>query len=165
MKKYAKFAIIPIVIIAIIVVIILMNGNPSYVDTINSKELLSNAVASFETDGGYNVLDDDVILMFSDDDLPYLRDYSVIKSKATKNINEIGVFRVEDGKAEDMKAIVQKYLAAKQENYRNMDYFPEEIEKIDFATVKVFGNYVAYSFLNESDTEAFYNSIEKQIKE
>ena len=44
-----------------------------------------------------------------------------------------------------------------------MDYFPEEVEKIDCATVKVFGNYIIYSFLNEADTEAFYNAIENQI--
>lgn len=165
MKKYAKFAIIPIAIVAIVIVVVLLSGKTSYVDTINSKDLLSAAANSFETNGGYNVLDDDVILMFSDDEIPYLRDYSVIKAKATKNINEIGIFRVEDGKAEEMKAIVEKYLTAKQENYRNMDYFPEEVEKIDIATVKVFGNYVVYSFLNESDSEAFYDAIEKQIKE
>ena len=74
-------------------------------------------------------------------------------------------FKVEEGTSNDMKSLVEKYVANLQQTYRAMDYFPEEVEKIDFATVKVFGNYVVYSFLNENDTEAFYNAIENQIKE
>ena len=43
--------------------------------------------------------------------------------------------------------------------------FPKrQIEKINFATVKVYGNYVIYSFLNENDTKSFYDAIKLQLK-
>ena len=124
----------------------------------------SSAIASVTTEGGTRVLDDDVILEFVEDEIPsYLRDYTVIKANNAKNINEIGIFKVEDGKASDMKEIVESYVSNLQGQYRNMQYFPEEVEKIDCATVKVFGNYVVYSFLNEADTEAFYDAIKDTL--
>ena len=123
----------------------------------------SFAACGFETSGGVKMLDDDVILKYTDEELPYLKDYSVIKAKTSKNINEVGIFRVEDGHAKELEAIIRTFLEHQQESFRGMNYFPEEIEKIDCATVKVYGNYVVYSFLNEVDTEAFYAAIEKEI--
>ena len=96
--------------------------------------------------------------------MPYLIDYIVVKANNAKNINEIGIFKVEGGKANDLKKIVSEYLELTQQMYRAMDYFPEEVEKIDCAKVVVYGNYVIYSFLNEADTSSFYSTIENLIK-
>ena len=161
MKINTKVVIIGIVIVLIVVAVIalvLMN-NKSYSDEYSSSELYNKGSDSFSTEGGNNVLDEDVIFEFSEEELPYLLDYTVIKAKNAKNINEVGIFKVEGGKAQEMKALVETYVANLQKSYRAMDYFPEEIEKIDCATVRVFGNYVIYSFLNERDTESFYSEI------
>ncbi len=153
------------ILLITVLLLTLVSCGGDYIDTVSSSELATAAIASVTTDGGTRVLDDDVILEFVEDEVPsYLRDYTVIKSKNGKNINEIGIFRVEDGKASDMKKIVERYVSMLQSDYRNQPYFPEEVEKIDFATVKVYGNYVVYSFLNESDTEAFYTAIENNLK-
>ena len=154
-----------IFILMLVVMLAITSCGASYTDTVAPFELASIALSSVATDGGTRVLDEDVILEFVTDEVPsYLRDYIVIKANNAKNINEVGVFRVEDGKANDMKAIVEDYVSNLQGQYRSMQYFPEEVEKIDCATVKVYGNYVIYSFLNEMDTEAFYNAIENAIK-
>jgi hypothetical protein len=164
MKNKKLIIVIAIVaIIAIALAVILLIPRKSYSDALSSSELYSKVEGSVVTDGGINVLDDDVILEFTESTPDYLIDYTVIRAKNAKNINEMGIFKVKDGKAKDLKAIVDKYLSQKQESYRAMDYFPEEVEKIDFATVKVFGNYVVYSFLNETDTDAFYGAIEKEL--
>ena len=153
------------VLLLIVVMLAVTSCGVSYTDTVAPAELASIGLSGVATDGGTRVLDEDVILEFVTDEVPsYLRDYTVIKANNAKNINEIGVFRVEDGKANDMKAIVEDYVLNLQGQYRSMQYFPEEVEKIDCATVKVYGNYVIYSFLNEMDTEAFYNAIENAIK-
>ena len=139
-------------------------GMPEEVfEKISAKELYSKIENSITTDGGVRILDDDVILEITDDDLTYLVDYTVVRANNAKNINEFGIFKVENGKAKELKPVIEKYLKEKQESYRAMDYFPEEVEKIDFATVKVFGNYVVFSFLNEADTEAFYKTIENEL--
>ncbi|MBR2381387.1 MAG: DUF4358 domain-containing protein [Clostridia bacterium] len=153
---------IAIVVVAALVLVLLLTGK-KYDGTLSAKELYSEIENTITTEGGVNILDDDVILEITDEDLTYLIDYTVVRAKNAKNINEIGIFKVENGKAKDLKPIIEKYLKEKQESYRAMDYFPEEVEKIDFATVKVFGNYVVFSFLNEADTEAFYGAIENEL--
>ena len=137
------------------------NGN--YTDTKSAQELSFAIEPCITTDGGTKMLDSDAILEISDTELSYLKDFVMIRANNTKNINEYGIFRVESGKTEDMKKLLSTYVENKQKTYRAMDYFPEETEKIDCATVEVFGNYVVYSFLNENDTEAFHNAIKDQI--
>jgi len=152
------------ILLITVLVFTLVSCGGDYIDTVSSLDLANSAIASVSTEGGTRVLDDDVILEFVEDEIPsYLRDYTVIKANNAKNINEIGIFKVEDGKANDMKEIVESYVSNLQGQYRNMQYFPEEVEKIDCATVKVFGNYVVYSFLNEADTEAFYDVIKDTL--
>lgn len=160
-KKIIIISAIVVLIIAIVLVVLLTGKK--YDDTLSAKELYSKIENSITTDGGVRILDDDVILEITDDDLTYLVDYTVVRANNAKNINEIGIFKVENGKAKELKPVIEKYLKEKQESYRAMDYFPEEVEKIDFATVKVFGNYVVFSFLNEADTEAFYKAIENEL--
>lgn len=167
MKKSIKILLIclaALILIAGIVAILLIN-NKSYTDKYGTDELYNKVENSFVTDGGTIALDDDVILEFTEDELSYLKDYTVIKAKNAKNINEIGIFKVDSGSSKKMKALVEAYVENLQKAYRAMDYFPEEVEKIDCATVKVYGNYVIYSFLSENDTESFYNAIENVISE
>lgn len=161
-----KLLIIAVVAIFIIfgVIFFITSQAGSYSDDYSSKALFENAKNSFTTDGGTKTLDDDVILEFTDKNLDYLIDYTVVKANNAKNINEIGIFKVTSGNANDLKKLVTKYLEDKQQSYRAMDYFPEEVEKIDCAKVVVYGNYVIYSFLNENDTEAFYTAIQNLIK-
>ena len=163
MNKKKIIIISAIVVLIIAIVLIALLTGKKYDDTLSAKELYSKIENSITTDGGVRILDDDVILEITDDDLTYLVDYTVVRANNAKNINEIGIFKVENGKAKELKPVIEKYLKEKQESYRAMDYFPEEVEKIDFATVKVFGNYVVFSFLNEADTEAFYKAIESEL--
>lgn len=152
-------------IIAILILsAIAITSCTNYIDTLSSRELASVGEAAFTTDGGTKILDEDFILELSDSDIDYLRDFTVIKANDAKNINEIGIFRVESGKADDMRSLVTVYVENLKKQYSSMQYFPEEAEKYELATVKVFGNYVVYSFLNESDTEAFYDAVENAIR-
>lgn len=152
------------ILLLIAILISLVSCGASYDDSLSSTELANSALAAITTQGGTKVLDDDVILEFADEAPSYIKDYTVIKAKNAKNINEIGIFRCDDGNADKWLPFVQKYVENLTNSYRNMDYFPEEKEKYECATVKVMGNYVIYSFLSEADTDAFYNAIENSIK-
>lgn len=143
---------------------IMLASCASYIDTVSTAELAAIGEASFVTEGGTKILDEDFLLELSDESIPYLRDFTVIKANDAKNINEIGIFRVESGKTDDMEALVSAYVENLKKQYSSMQYFPEEAEKYESATLKVFGNYVVYSFLNESDTDAFYSATENAIR-
>ena len=164
MKNNLKWIIIAaVVVIAIVVAMVLFIPQNEYRDDISSKDLISVGNNSFSTNGGTYENDDDKILDFTVDETVGLIDYIIIKANNAKNINEIGVFHVENGKVTDYQKIVEDYLSNLQASYRNMNYLPEETEKVDCAKVKVFGNYIVYSFLNENDTDAFYKAIENEL--
>ena len=115
-------------------------------------------------DDAMYMLDDDVILKYSDKSIPYLVDYCIFRAKESKNINEFGIFRFEDGKTHEFEKLIIEYVGNLQKSYRAMNYFPSEEEKIDFARIKVYGNYVVYSFLNEEDTDEFYSTLDEILK-
>ena len=157
-----KKLLLPIISIMLLFSLASCSGN-NYTDTKSAQDVASAVASSITTEGGTKTLDNDAILEISDIELSYLKDFVMIRANNTKNINEYGIFRVENGKAEDMKKLISTYVENKQKTYRAMDYFPEETEKIDCAKVEVFGNYVVYSFLNENDTEAFHKAIKDCI--
>ena len=151
-------------VISIILLLSLIScSSTDYTDTKSAQDVASAVASSITTEGGTKTLDSDAILEISDTELSYLKDFVMIRANNTKNINEYGIFRVENGKAEDMKNLISTYVENKQKTYRAMEYFPEETEKIDCATVQIFGNYVVYSFLNENDTDALHNAVKNQI--
>lgn len=144
--------------------IMLVSCAVTYTDSLSSQELMWVAREVIDTESGMRWIDEDIILEFADDMPEYLRDFAVVRSNDAKNINEIGVFRVEEGHATDVFDMATGYIQSKQNMYRAMNYFPEEQEKVDNATVKIFGNYVVYSFLNEKDTSALYTAISDALR-
>ena len=164
MKKKYLLIVFAIIITSILIGIsILILLQKQYDDSLLTKDLYTKVSDSFVTDGGIYLLDEDVLLEISDTSLEYLIDYTVVRANNAKNINEIGIFRVETATQNKMKNVLERYVQNKQASYRSMNYFPEETEKIDFATVKIIGNYVVFSFLNEADTNTFYKAIENQL--
>ena len=163
MKNKLPIVIAAIVIIIAIIAIVLLLPKNEYINNITSDELIKIGLNSFTTEGGTYENDEDKILDFTVNDTPELLDYKIIKANNAKNINEIGVFHIKDGKVNDFKHFVNEYVDNLKKSYKDMNYLPEETEKINCATVKVFGNYIVYSFLNENDTEAFYKSIESAL--
>lgn len=148
----------------LMICIMLVSCALTYTDSLSSQELMWVAREVIDTESGMRWIDEDIILEFADDMPEYLRDFAVVRSNDAKNINEIGVFRVEEGHATDVFDMATGYIQSKQNMYRAMNYFPEEQEKVDNATVKIFGNYVVYSFLNEKDTSALYTAISDALR-
>ena len=111
------------------------------------------------------VLDADAILEISPESITYLKDFVMIRANNAKNVNEYGIFRVESGKANDMKALVDKYVENKKTSYLAMNYLPEETQKIENASARIFGNYVVYSFLSEDDAAALDDAIKSILSE
>ena len=166
MSRFVKIFLLSqiLVITFVIIFVTIYVNNTGYLDDLSAEDLLNNSSAVVETDGGTKRLDKDIILEFADGEIDNIKDFAIIKANNSKNINEMGIFRVENGEAEDLAEDVKEYVAGKQKSYRTLNYLPEEAQKIDNARVKVLGNYVIYSFLNEEDTIEFYKQAEKLIK-
>ena len=88
---------------------------------------------------------------------------SVIRFSTDGNdLNEFGIYHVTEGKAEDMKALLTKYVTDFYDLY-NANYLPEETPKLRDAEVKVFGNYVVYAMLNDADRETAFQKLEELL--
>ena len=119
---------------------------------------LSDGVEYRTADEGY--LDD----YFTTPD--YVLSYTVRFAADTNNLNEIGIYHVEDGKANDMAKLLEDYLADQLANNQTWydSYIPQEVPKLRDAQVKVFGNYAVYVILSKTDRGTALDAIEKALK-
>lgn len=150
-------------IVLLIAILLFLNAcsQNSFIDSISAHDLYSIIKLGYSD---MYTLDKDVIYEISDNELPYIVDFVVIRSIDAKNINEIGIFKVQSGHSDELEIVLNKYVEEKQMLYRSMNYLPMEAQKVDFARVVSFGNYVIYSFLNEADTQKLYQNVEIALK-
>ncbi len=95
----------------------------------------------------------------------WVTDYEIYLAPTASNINQVGVYHVQDGHAEEMEAILKDYLQRSYAENGNWydSYIPKETPKLRDAEVKVYGNYIAYAILNETDRATFFDAIENSL--
>ena len=137
-----------------------------YADDVSVKDLtdeikfnLSGTLPEYSVaDKGY--LDD----YFSIPD--YVTDHEILFSTAGNDLDELGVFHVTEGNAEDLAEKLEGYLKNSYEQNKDWydSYMPEETPKLRDAEVKVFGNYVVYGILSDANRQAAFDAVEAELK-
>ena len=97
----------------------------------------------------------------------YIADHAVLYAVSTNNLNEIGVWRVKEGHAAELAALLRTdYLKASLEKNSAWydSYIPMETPKLRDAEVRVYGNYVVYAILNAEDREIAFETVEKLLE-
>lgn len=80
------------------------------------------------------------------------------------NINEYGVFKAADeSSAKALKTMLDSYLKFRQDSWAP-EYMPEELPKLQNATVTVKGSYVMYAILSEEARSAAESAFENALK-
>lgn len=90
----------------------------------------------------------------------------VVSENSDMNIDEVGVFLCKSEKdAKAVKEFCENYLNAKTLQLKPLleSYNPDELPKLDYATVNVIGRYVMYSILSSADTTAAGSALEKAL--
>jgi len=90
---------------------------------------------------------------------------SVIYSNSSDDIGELGIFRAPDENTaallfSEVKSYVDQMKNEKRDFLKN--YLPNELSKLDNAEVRQLGNYVVFSFIDDSDQ--IFKEIEKILK-
>ena len=95
----------------------------------------------------------------------YVTDHAIHFSTAGNDLDEIGVFHVTEGNAEDLAEKLEVYLKNSYEQNKDWydSYMPEETPKLRDAEVKVFGNYVVYAILSDADCTAAFDAAEQAL--
>lgn len=97
----------------------------------------------------------------------YIKESKVYYARNTNDLDEFGVFVVEDGKENAVRSLlVQGYL---QKRYsENLEwynsYMPTETPKLRDAEVRVFGNCVVYAVLDSDRRATFFAECERLLK-
>ena len=89
-----------------------------------------------------------------------------VSENSDMNIDEVGVFLCKSEKdAKAVKEFCEDYLDAKTLQLKPLleSYNPDELPKLDYATVNVMGRYVMYTILSSADTTAAGSAMEKAL--
>ena len=94
-----------------------------------------------------------------------LGEFEILVSNGT-TIDELGVFKAGTLTTDQLKSLLEDYLAVYKEKRWPMVelYNPDEEPKLTDAEIKVMGNYVVYLILNESDRAKAAEALEKTLK-
>lgn len=90
----------------------------------------------------------------------------VVSENSDMNIDEVGVFLCKSEKdAKAVKTFCESYLDAKALQLKPLleSYNPDEMPKLDYATVNVMGRYVMYTILSSADTTTAGSAMEKAL--
>ncbi len=91
----------------------------------------------------------------------------VYYAQNTNDLDEFGIFEVEEGKAQEVRnQLLSGYLKKRYDE--NLEwynsYMPTETPKLRDAEVRVYGNCVAYAVLSPERRTAFFSECEKLLK-
>lgn len=144
------------------IMLLLQSCRVVYTSDASPRELMDIGISAIDK-SDFVYMDDDAIYSFADDRADVI-DFCIVRSRASKNINEIGIFRLAEGTAEQFAPAVRRYAENLKAAYGSMNYFPAEKVKYENSRVVIIGDYVIYSFLNDHDSDAFYRAVYNSFK-
>ncbi len=134
----------------------------TYQNDVPVSTLADTVITALNDGKDYSAAEDDFLdSYFAKPD--YVTESVIRFSTDGNDLNEFGIYHVTDGNADAMKALLSKYLTDFYDLY-NANYLPEETPKLRDAEVKVFGNYVVYAMLNDTDRTTLFDAIENALK-
>lgn len=141
-------------------------------DDLTAAQLSNSVTAALPAGDGWRQVSENYVSPSSwgEDYADYLEkvaEYRIVVSEnSDMNIDEVGVFLCKSEKdAKAVKEFCENYLNAKALQLKPLleSYNPDELPKLDYATVNVMGRYVMYSILNSADTTAAGSAMEKAL--
>lgn len=163
-KHTARAAILCLLCILFVLTACQQNG--VYKRDIDTKEIATALKARIPSPSAW--IDEDQSFIEEYFQLPdYVRESSVYYAQNTNNLDEFGIFEVENGQAEKLHSLLvhsylQKRYSENQEWYNS--YMPIETAKLRDAEVRVYGNCVAYAILSAERRADFFAECEKLLK-
>ena len=161
--------------LAVVMILTLVTacGGDKYRNDLTSAQVMDQIKTAIPSEEGYRQVSEGYISasMWGENYTALLdntTDHCIIVSeKSDVNIDEVGVFHVTDSaKVDELKTIVETYVEGQTLRFRDLliSYNPDELPKLDEATVIVCGNYIYYSILSEARTETAKTAFENAVK-
>ena len=107
----------------------------------------------------------DLNLFFPDSEL--FDDFYVIYSKDNTDVSELGILHASnDENAKKLLEDAQLYIKDNQEQKREFlrNYSPSELEKLNSAEARRFGNYVIFTVADQDEKSKIFQKAEELLK-
>ena len=138
----------------------------SFKDGVACREVGSTIADTLDDGKEYLEYDENHRKLYFEDEEHY-DDCYLSYSSDTGDINEFGIFHAPDSDhAEELYEDCMDYVEDMKENSRSFiaSYAPDEIPKLDGATVRRYGNYVVYTVLPKEKSADIFANIEERLK-
>ena len=169
--KYTRVLLSLLLALILILPLVSCDGG-KYRDDLTAAQLTDSITAALPAGDGWRQVSNAYISPSSwgEDYADYLAKVSeyriVVSENSDMNIDEVGVFLCKTEKdAKAVKSFAENYLAAKTLQMTPLlkSYNPDELPKLDNATVTVMGRYVVYTILSSADTATAGSTAEKAL--
>ena len=97
-------------------------------------------------------------------DTAIMEDYAIYMQNTGSSLDEIGIIKAIGDDTAAVEAAVKDYLAQRNEEWTGM-YLVEEYPKLRDAEYRVFGRYVVYGILSESEKTALFDAVAGALAE
>jgi hypothetical protein len=163
-KKASRAALL--VLLCAVFLLTACGEEEKYKKEINAKEIAETLSEKTPTES-----------VWIDEDQKFIEEYvtfpenvkesHVYYAQNTNDLDEFGIFEVEEGKAQEVrKQLLSGYL--KKRYNENLEwynsYMPTETPKLRDAEVRVYGDCVVYAILSPENRKAFFEECEKLLK-
>lgn len=140
-------------------------GKSSVRDDVAVKDLSETVCASLDNPEDMMSVDETYIKSSMKMDISSLSEYDVRVNSRGTAIDEYGVFKGEDEEqTTEIEDIVKSYIQMCKDTWMS-EYRPEELPKLENATVKTMGNYVIYFILSDEAKENAENAFVSALTE
>ena len=134
---------------------------------VNTKEIATTLSQKTPTDSAWIGEDQNFIEEYVS--IPdYVKESQIYYAQNTNDLDEFGVFWVEEGNEKAVRLLLsQGYLQKRYNDNREWydSYMPTETPKLRDAEVRIYGNCVVYAVLSADRRTAFFSECEKLLKE
>lgn len=161
LKKYiAIITLVPIVFFC-------SCAKKEYLDTIscgNITDTLTEEILGSDMYAEYS--ENDVKLIFNNSEL--FDSCSVIYSLSSDDIGEVGVFHAKNSdNAKMLLKEITKYIEEVKDEKNSFvnDYMPQELDKLNYADTRQFGNYVIYTILSSDTSDEVFMTAKNMLSE
>ncbi len=108
----------------------------------------------------------DVSLIFGNTEL--FDSCSIIYSVSSDDIGEVGIFHAKDSDtSKKLLEKVEEYIEDTRDERNSFvrNYMPEELDKLNYADSRRFGNYVVYTILSADESEEIFCTVKELLCE
>ncbi len=136
---------------------------PTYRTDAEAQSILEECSSSLPAFSDLAAADEDYVKYRMAIDISAADSHTVyIQNKGTA-LDEVGIFRSASEDSGALKALIETYLKNRNDEWTGL-YLVEEYPKLKDAEVRVFGKYVVYAILSDSDKAAFFHAVDTYLQ-